>query len=247
MYYLKRVAVILICPFLICCLSISAGFAQDNNDSFMVVEKMPELKGSIDSLSKEVQYTQEAYDEEIEGRIVVQFIVDEKGEVEDPEIIRGLGHGLDQQALEVIKQAKFDPGKHRGEAVRIQISIPLTIEYPKEPPSPSAPNEDKEKDNFFVSVEEMPSLKGGLASLQKKLKYPEMARKAGIEGKVVVQFIVNEKGKAENPEVIRGIGGGCDEEAKRLIKEEAEFTPGKQRGDLVRVQYSLPITFKLQD
>ena len=66
----------------------------------------------------------------------------------------------------------------------------------------------------------------------------------GIEGRVTVQFIVNEKGEPTNPRVIRGIGGGCDEEALRLVKQ-ARFKPGMQRGVPVRVQYSLPIVFRL--
>ena len=73
-----------------------------------------------------------------------------------------------------------------------------------------------------------------------------MARKAGIEGRVIVQFIVNEEGKVENPRVIRGIGGGCDEEALRAASN-ALFKPGRQRGEPVRVQYSLPVIFKLQN
>ncbi len=72
-----------------------------------------------------------------------------------------------------------------------------------------------------------------------------MARKAGIEGRVIIQFIVNEQGSVEDPRVVRGIGGGCDEEALRAVRQ-AKFKPGRQRGQPVRVQYSLPIVFKLQ-
>jgi len=92
----------------------------------------------------------------------------------------------------------------------------------------------------------MPELKGGLGALQKQINYPDMARKAGIEGRVIIQFIVNEQGEVEDPRVIRGIGGGCDKEALRVVKQ-AKFEPGRQRGNPVRVQYSLPITFKLQN
>lgn len=115
------------------------------------------------------------------------------------------------------------------------------------PPPPANKKEEKkeEEENFFVVVEEMPELIGGIQALQQKIEYPERARKAGIEGKVIIQFIVNEKGEVENPRVIRGIGGGCDEEALRVVKQ-AHFKPGKQRGTPVRVQYSLPIFFKLK-
>jgi protein TonB len=73
-----------------------------------------------------------------------------------------------------------------------------------------------------------------------------MARKAGIEGRVTVQFIVNEQGKVENAQVVRGIGGGCDEEALKAIRA-AEFEPGMQRGRPVRVQYALSINFRLDN
>lgn len=111
-------------------------------------------------------------------------------------------------------------------------------------PKPRTSSPKSDEDDFFVAVDNMPKLKGGLASLQKEINYPELARKAGIEGKVIIQFIVNEEGKVEDPQVIRGIGSGADEEALQVVTK-AEFEPGTQSGEPVRVQYSLPITFKL--
>lgn len=121
-----------------------------------------------------------------------------------------------------------------------EFNIDEAIELP---PPPEEPKEEEE--DFFIAVEQMPELIGGLAELQRKINYPDMARRAGIEGKVIVQFIVNEDGTVEDPRVIRGIGGGCDEEALRAVSE-AKFKPGKQRGEAVRVQYSLPVVFRLQ-
>lgn len=127
----------------------------------------------------------------------------------------------------------------------IELNAEMSMDEPLEMPPPPEDEEEEEED-FFVAVEQMPELKGGLGSLQKQIEYPEMARKAGIEGRVIIQFIVNEQGQVENPRVIRGIGGGCDKEALRVVKQ-AEFEPGRQRGNPVRVQYSLPITFQLQN
>jgi protein TonB len=95
-----------------------------------------------------------------------------------------------------------------------------------------------------VVVEQMPVLIGGMGNLQKQVNYPETARQAGIEGTVIVQFIVSETGSVINPKVIRGIGGGCDEAAIEAVKK-ATFNPGSQRGVPVPVQYSLPIVFRL--
>jgi len=125
-----------------------------------------------------------------------------------------------------------------------ELNIDEKIDMPP-PPAEKKETEDEEEENFFVVVEEMPELVGGIQSLQQKIEYPDRARKAGIDGKVIIQFIVNEEGEVEDPRVIRGIGGGCDEEALRVVKQ-AQFKPGKQRGQPVRVQYSLPIFFKLK-
>ena len=129
------------------------------------------------------------------------------------------------------------------EDVDINISADLDIGSQLSMPPPP---EEEPEDDFFIVVENQPELIGGIGGLQKKIRYPEMARRAGIEGRVYVQFIVNERGEVENPVIIRGIGGGADEEALRVVRE-AKFRPGLQRGRPVRVQFSLPIVFKLQN
>lgn len=103
---------------------------------------------------------------------------------------------------------------------------------------------------IFTIVEEMPSFPGGEAELFKYLgktvKYPPMAQDAGITGVVYMTFVVDENGKVKDPKVLRGIGGGCDEEAIRVVKAMPAWEPGKQRGKPVRVQYNLPIRFTLR-
>jgi len=103
---------------------------------------------------------------------------------------------------------------------------------------------------IFTIVEEMPSFPGGEAELFKYLgktvKYPPMAQDAGITGVVYMTFVVDENGKVKDPKVLRGIGGGCDEEAIRVVKAMPAWEPGKQRGKPVRVQDNLPIRFTLR-
>ncbi|MDR9415891.1 MAG: energy transducer TonB [Gracilimonas sp.] len=127
----------------------------------------------------------------------------------------------------------------------IDLDAELDMDAPMDMPPPPDDSEDEEED-FFVVVEQMPELKGGMAKLQRSVKYPEMARRAGIEGRVTVQFIVTEEGNVENAKVVRGIGGGADEEALKAV-QQAEFVPGQQRGRPVRVQYSLSINFRLDN
>ena len=116
--------------------------------------------------------------------------------------------------------------------------------------APEIEDEDIQEAEVFKVVEEMPEFPGGTAKLleyiQKNMKYPMMARESDIQGKVYVQFVVEPDGSISNVQVLRGIGGGCDEEAVRVVQSMPKFKPGKQRGQPVRVQYMVPIVFKLQ-
>ena len=130
---------------------------------------------------------------------------------------------------------------------RIEVRrVPLPPPPPLLPMPPDEPEEVPEvrEEGTFVVVEQMPELIGGLRTIQSQVRYPEIAKRAGISGRVIIQFIVDKQGRVQTPEVVRGIGGGCDEEAVRVISQ-ARFRPGKQRGKPVKVKMSLPITFRL--
>ena len=103
---------------------------------------------------------------------------------------------------------------------------------------------------IFTIVEEQPSFPGGEAALMeflgKNISYPPMAKESGIQGTVFVTFVVEPDGSVSNVKTLRGIGGGCDEEAIRVVKNMPKWKPGKQRGKPVRVQFNLPIRFILQ-
>lgn len=110
--------------------------------------------------------------------------------------------------------------------------------------------EEVEEEQIFTIVEEMPSFPGGEAALMKYLgnniKYPAIAKDAGIQGTVYVTFVVNEQGAVKDVKVLRSIGGGCDEEAIRVVESMPKWKAGKQRGKAVKVQYNLPIRFTLK-
>ncbi len=99
----------------------------------------------------------------------------------------------------------------------------------------------------FTYVEQMPTPPYNINEyIAQNMHYPELARENGIEGKVVIEFIVNKNGSISDAKVVRGIGGGCDEEALRIINGMPAWKPGMQKGAPINVRYSLPIAFKLQ-
>jgi protein TonB len=117
--------------------------------------------------------------------------------------------------------------------------IDITKEAPPPPPPKESQNDEAE---YFVAVEDMPVLIGGLASI--KPVYPELARRAGVEGRVFVLAFVDEQGRVTKAEVVKGIGAGCEEAAVAAIMK-ARFEPGKQRGKAVKVRIAIPVVFKL--
>ena len=111
------------------------------------------------------------------------------------------------------------------------------------------PKEEK-KEEIFRSVEQMPQFPGGEAALMKYLQshinYPPMAAENNVQGRVVVQFVVDKTGKVGEVKVVRSVDKDLDKEAVRVCKSLPKFTPGRQNGQAVSVWYTLPVTFKLQ-
>lgn len=129
----------------------------------------------------------------------------------------------------------------------IDMTEDLTIEQVIELDVGEVEEEDTEE--IFVIVEDAPLPIGGMAAfyghVNENIKYPRQAQAMNIEGKVFVQFVVGKDGGLTDVVVIRGIGGGCDEEAIRVVKLSPSWKAGKQRGRPVRVKMVLPITFKI--
>ncbi len=107
-----------------------------------------------------------------------------------------------------------------------------------------------QKEDVFVVVEKMPAYPGGdearIKFLKENMKYPQEARQKGISGRVFVTFVVEKDGSTTNVKILRGIGGGCDEEAIRVVSLMPAWNPGLEKGKPVRVQFNLPIMFSLE-
>jgi protein TonB len=134
--------------------------------------------------------------------------------------------------------------------IEIDVEADETTEVEEYIPIEFEEEESADEQQIFMVVESMPNFPGGETELHRYLaeniKYPQMAKESGIQGRVFVTFVVERDGKVTDVRVLRGIGGGCDEEAIRVVKNMPKWTPGKQRGKPVRVQFNLPVKFTLQ-
>ena len=137
-----------------------------------------------------------------------------------------------------VEESTIATTEDTGQAVEIKYT-PVEVE-----------EEEPEEQQIFQVVEEMPEYPGGMGEclkfLAKNIKYPTIAQENGVQGRVIVQFVVNKDGSIVDPVVMRSVDPYLDKEALRVIKTMPNWKPGKQRGKPVRVKFTVPVTFKLQ-
>jgi periplasmic protein TonB len=146
-----------------------------------------------------------------------------------------------ENKAEIREEMVFDVEATQKTEVRVYEPV---VFKPIEEPEPA----DTE---IFVIVEEMPMFPGGESArieyLSRNLRYPKLAMEIGIEGSVFLRFVVMEDGSIADVVLVRGIGGGCDEEAIRAVKSMPRWIPGKQRGVPVKVYFNMPVRFILNN
>ena len=138
-----------------------------------------------------------------------------------------------------IEETTIVSAEDQAEFVEIQDDVPIVVEEPEE------------EEQIFQVVENQPEFPGGMAELmkflQKNIKYPSICQEQGIQGRVIVQFVVNTDGSIVDAQVIKPVNPYLDKEALRVISTMPKWIPGKQRGKAVRVRFTVPVTFRLSN
>lgn len=142
--------------------------------------------------------------------------------------------------IEIVKDEEII---HEEEIPEVEIEEEDEIE-------PDIIDEEIDEEEIFMIVENQPEFPGGNGALfnfiNKNIKYPIQAIEMEIEGMVVVQFVVNKKGEINDVKIIKSLGGGCDEEAIRIVKSMPKWKAGRQRGKPVNVSFNLPLRFQFR-
>lgn len=138
------------------------------------------------------------------------------------------------------------------EPLKVSIKKPATIDEIQAvgyAPTPKANVPSAEQGEIFQVVEEQPMFPGGIEELwkfmQANIRYPKEAQERGLQGRVIVQFVVNKDGSICDEHVVKSVDPQLDAEALRVVRSMPTWTPGKQRGQAVRVRFTLPVTFRL--
>ena len=138
-----------------------------------------------------------------------------------------------------IEETTIASVEDNAEFVEITDDVPVVVEEPEE------------EEQIFQVVEDDPQFPGGIQELmkylQKNIKYPSICQEQGIQGRVIVQFVVEKDGSIADVQVIKAVNPYLDKEAVRVVSTMPKWSPGKQRGKPVRVRFTLPVTFRLNN
>ena len=291
----KLVKYLIALPLALLLMAGNSVYAQNQRESeiFTEVEKYPEFPGGNQAFMKylveSIKYPVKAQENNEQGRVITNFVVEKDGSISNIKVIRGVTAALDAEAVRLLNSMpNWQSGEHQGKPARVRFTLPIVFrlqggsagksQSPVTPVSadvnekgkildevvvvgygpthresiPSPQEFAESKDNeLFIVVEVQPQYPGGDITMNKfisdNLQYPKIAQENGIQGRVITQFIVEKDGSLSDIQVVRGVDPSLDKEAIRLIRLMPEWIPGTQRGNKVRVRYTLPVTFRLSD
>lgn len=215
------------------------------------------LQAYADYLEKNQQYPTAALQAGREGTVEVTFVVEKSGGVSNVAAKAPLDPALDAEAIRLIKGGpKWTPAENKGAKVRQRVTIPITFRLPLGAGGPAPAtgmNEEAKPDKTdgptLVKAEQPARPVGGTDAffdwIQKNQRYPALARKKNIQGKVMVEFMVQKDGSLTDVKLVKRLGAGLDEEALRLIKAAPKWEPATYKGEPVKQKMVLPVLFTL--
>ena len=206
-------------------------------------EQQPYFPGGETALLKYLQenikYPPKAVKDSIQGRVVVQFLIDPQGCVGEVKVARSVSEELDAEAVRVVKTLpKFVPGRMCGKAISAWYTLPVTFKL-QDKLEPAKPKDVEVKAKF-------PGGEDALAQfLKEHIKYPPKAAKKRIQGRVDVEFMVDKTGKVHDVRVVESVDKDLDKEALRVCRLLPDFIPATVNGEPVEVLFKLPIKFNI--
>ena len=190
-------------------------------DIFVVVEDQPEFPGGPEALMKfigeNVKYPKEAQENGIQGRVIVNFVVNKDGSLSDMKVVRGQDASLDAEAIRIIStMPKWKPGMQRGEAVNVRFTLPITFRLEGDKNSDDI--KELQSDPSIVSRRDQKTDNKFYEFISQRIKYPVIAQENGIAGVVRASYDVNSNGEVSNIKITKAVDPSLDGELKRIIQ-----------------------------
>lgn len=238
---------------MICFVCSAFSFSQEvKQDSvYVVADVMPEYKeGGMVGFRKYVANNYRLPDNiqtDLNGTIILSFIVEPDGELSTIEVLRDLGFGTGQEASRVVSTSeRWTPGVLNDKPVRVKLTLPIPINVVAQiPPENDTLTLNTDPDRVYINVEVMPEYKdGGIDGFRKfvakNYRVPNSIPRA-INGTIIVHFVVERDGTLSSIKVVRDLGYGTGKEAARVIAKSKKWKPGFLNNKAVKVAYTFPI------
>jgi TonB family protein len=234
---------------------------MESNDFICPVDICPEPVGGLEEIEKKLVYPELAKQFNLEGYVLLTAAINLRGKPVNIRVNKGLGLGCDEAAVEAVKNTNFIPGRNKGEEVEtdvtFKVSFRLSDEDDRAPHSgenieisgteTAAANSLDENEGFIECDSDIcPKPVGGIIELLNNLKYPPQAERNNISGNVIVEAEVDELGFVISAEIIKGIGYGCDEAAKRAVIK-TQFEPGQENNMDSKSKIKITVPFILNN
>ncbi len=223
--------------------SVAIESSQEVDDDTIVVkpDQMPEFPGGLTALLKylrsEISYPKKAADKRIQGRVIVEFVVDRDGKVGECKVLRRVHSLLDREAVRVIKSMpRWKPGIQKGKAVRVKYTLPINFQLP----NGGAKTKISTRKPLFTGDKDLQ------AFFRKHAEYPTEAKEQGVHGLVVAEYVVSETGDVTEVNLIKSAAPLLDNEVRRVIDLMPQWQPGLKNGKPVRVKYVQSFLFQLK-
>ena len=238
---------------------------KEDDQPFLIAETMPLFPmqegdtpgyGDLNTfrtwVQANVKYPAEAFRNGEQGRVVLSFVVEKDGSVSNIQILQTPGKSFSEEARRVIASSpRWKPGEQRGEKVRVRYTLPVVFRITAKAQDTKASETKGSGEEPFLAVETPPQFNGGDIGefrrwVQMNVGYPAEALGKNIYGKVLVSFVIEKDGSVGNAEIFESPDKSLADEVLRVIGKSPKWTPGKQRGEAVRVKFSMPVDFAVQ-
>ncbi|MBQ9186795.1 MAG: energy transducer TonB [Prevotella sp.] len=246
----------------------------DEEKVYDVVEQMPSFPGGpaamMDFISRTITYPVSALKQNLQGRVIVTFVVERDGSLSHAKVVKSVAPDMDKEALRVVKKMpRWIPGQQNGCKVKVKYTVPVTFRLNKQPVQPvdrskvigskhdisiEQQQQEQRRDTtrhvFCEIPEQMPAFPGGkralLKYLEENVQYPKELEETSVQGRVIVTCIVEKDGSITGTKVVKGLCLALDAEALRVVSAMPRWIPGKRMGEPIRVKYVIPVCFRLQ-
>ena len=237
----------------------------EDDQPFLIAETMPLFPmqeggnpgyGDLNTfrawVQKNIKYPAEAFRNGEQGRVVLSFVVEKDGSVSNIQILQTPGKAFSEETRRVVAASpKWKPGEQRGEKVRVRYTLPVDFRITATAQDTKTSENKGSGEEPFLVVDTPPQFNGGDIGefrrwVQMNVKYPAEALGKNLYGKVLVTFVIEKDGSVGNAEIFKSPDKSLADEVLRVIGKSPKWTPGKQRGEAVRVKFGMPVDFAVQ-